>query len=558
MASIQKKRIKGRLYYYAVQTARVDGKPRVVWQKYLGKAEDIVRRLEAGTTEPSFARITSFGAVAALYDLARRLELVETINRHAPKRRQGVGVGEYMLLAAVNRVLAPASKTQLAAWYERTALTHLLRVRPEQITSQRFWDHMSYLDEDCITRIEAELSARMVRDFNLDLHCLVYDTTNFVTYIDSASPGTLAKRGHSKARRGDLKQVNLALMVTLDAHIPLFHQVYPGNVTDGTQFFTITADLVRRYRAFQEHCRDVTLIYDKGNNARENQTGIDESPYHFVGSLAPSHHRDLLAIPLADYVDLKPPFAGEKALRTTKRVMGVERTVVVTYNESLFAGQIQGLSQHLTRAVRGLGELRRNLTKPRRGRKPSPATVEKRIREILSAQHMKTILKAEVDFDVQPPALNYHTDQDALHGLTSTLFGKGILFTGRDDWSNEQIVAAYRGQSQVEAAFRQMKDAHFVSWEPMFHWTDQKIRVHAFYCVLALTLSSLLQREVARQGITLSADRLLKTLDDIHEVAAVYPDSAKRKDAIVLSERNREQQQLFDLLGLGRYTIASR
>lgn len=555
MASIQKKRIKGKIYYYAVQSARVDGKPRVVWQKYLGKAEDIVRRLEA---EPSTAKITSFGAVAGLYALARRLELVETIDRHAPKRNQGVGVGEYMLLAAVNRVLAPTSKAQLAAWYEGTALTHLLRVQPRQLTSQRFWDHMSYLDEDCIARIEAELSARMVREFDLDLRCLVYDTTNFVTYIDSTNPGTLAQRGHSKAKRGDLKQVNLALMVTLDAHVPLFHQVYPGSINDSTQFSTVTADLVRRYRVLQEHCRDVTLIYDKGNNSPDNQGQIDDSPYHFVGSLVPSHHRDLLAVPLVEYMDLKPPFAGEKAYRTTKLVMGVERTVVATYNENLFAGQIQGLSQHLTRTVRGLRELQKALIKPQGERKRGPATVEKRIREILSAQHMKTIVKVGLDSDAQPPALSYHIDQEALHALTSALFGKSVLFTDRHDWSNEQIVAAYRGQSQVEAAFRRMKDPHFVSWEPMFHWTDQKIRVHAFYCVLALTLASLLQREVARQGISLSVDRLLQKLNDIREVAAIYPESAKRKDAIVLSHMDREQNQLFDLLGLARYTIATR
>ena len=164
----------------------------------------------------------------------------------------------------------------------------------------------------------------------------------------------------------------------------------------------------------------------------------------------------------------------------------------------------------------------------------------------------------ELDFDRQPPRLDYAIDQDAFHEVTSTCFGKSILFTDQSEWSNEDIIHAYRGQSQIEAAFRCMKDPHFVSWSPMFHWTDQKIRVHAFYCVLALTLTSLLHREVSRSGLDLSIPGLLQALGGIQEVAVIYPESARRKNSIVLRKRTPEQQQLFDLLDLGRYTIASR
>ncbi len=34
-----------------------------------------------------------------------------------------------------------------------------------------------------------------------------------------------------------------------------------------------------------------------------------------------------------------------------------------------------------------------------------------------------------------------------------------------------------------------LKDPKVVSFSPMFHWTDHKIRVHAFYCVLALMVA---------------------------------------------------------------------
>ena len=66
------------------------------------------------------------------------------------------------------------------------------------------------------------------------------------------------------------------------------------------------------------------------------------------------------------------------------------------------------------------------------------------------------------------------------------------------------IVSAYRSQYHIEDAFKQMKNPDFLGWIPMFHWTDSKIQVHAFSCVLALLLTSLLQRELARKASALS------------------------------------------------------
>ena len=82
------------------------------------------------------------------------------------------------------------------------------------------------------------------------------------------------------------------------------------------------------------------------------------------------------------------------------------------------------------------------------------------------------------------------------------MFGKRILFTNRDHWPIADVVAAYRSQSEVESGFRQLKDPHVVSFSPMHHWTDQKIRVHVFYCVLALTVAHLMRRQADQAGLT--------------------------------------------------------
>jgi len=46
MASITKKKIKGNIYYYVRESKRIDGKPKIVWQKYLGTIENIINAVE--------------------------------------------------------------------------------------------------------------------------------------------------------------------------------------------------------------------------------------------------------------------------------------------------------------------------------------------------------------------------------------------------------------------------------------------------------------------------------------------------------------------------------
>ncbi len=175
MASIIKKIIRGRPYYYARECRRVDGKPTIVWQKYLGRADDIIAALapsHAGAKAPAQPReavITDFGAVVALYDLAQQLKLIDHIDRHVPKTGTGPSGGTYLLLAAVNRCVAPRSKAQMARWFEGTALRRLLDVRPQQLTSQRFWDHMARVSPQAIQRIDRDLIAHLVARFEIDV-----------------------------------------------------------------------------------------------------------------------------------------------------------------------------------------------------------------------------------------------------------------------------------------------------------------------------------------------------------------------------------------------------
>jgi transposase len=569
MASIIKKTIRGRAYYYARECRRVDGKPTIVWQKYLGRADDIIAALAPSrptTKRPARRReavITEFGAVVALYDLAQQLQLSDHIDRHVKKAGPGPSVGTYLLLAAINRCVAPCSKVRLARWFEGTALRRLLNVRTEQLTSQRFWDHMARISPQAIELIERDLTGHLVRRFEIDVRRVLFDATNFFTFIDTFnSRCTLAQRGKSKEGRAALRIVGLALLVTADFHIPLFHRTYPGNQPDGPTFAGLTAELIERHRLIAGQVESVTLIFDKGNCSADNLQAVENSPYHFISSLVPTYHPELLKIPARRFGSLEADgLPGVLTYRTTKKIFGIERTVVVTYNEALFVAQSRTLLREIAKRQRQLGELQARLLRHqkgevRSGKRPTTAGVRKTIDGYLKARHMKELFEIQLNEHEGLPVLTYQFRTAAWRALQRTLLGKTILFTDHASWSDAEIVRGYRGQYQAESAFRCLKSPHHVSLRPQHHWTDQKIRVHVFYCVLALLLCSVLRRQLHRHGIDRSIPALLEDLGRIREVGILTPGRSEGEPPqleMTLSRLTKEQRQLYDALDLGRY-----
>jgi transposase len=525
MASLTPKVVHGHRYWQIVTSRRIDGKPRQIVLAHLGTADALLARLQLRPGEPVKARVQEFGLLAAAWNLAHRLQLVSLIDRHVPKRQQGASIGQYLLLAALNRLASPKSKAQMANWYQQTALRRWLPLSRKQLRSQRFWDAMAAVDEQAIRKIEAHLSQQLVDCFAIDVRCLCFDCTNFDTFIDSRTPSKIPQRGHAKSKRTDLRVVGLALLVSTDFHIPLFSHTYPGNQPDSVTFGSVTEELIERYRLLAKNLEHVTLIFDKGNNSKENLEQLTH--YHIVGSLVPSQHADLLGIPLDRFQPLNDfRLKGVTAYRTAKEVFGRRWTIVLTRSQELLHGQLRGIAQVLRKRRRALAELQRKLKKSQqadaRGKSYTWKSLQAHAKKLSSGQYIQNILRVSVHRHCGDLALTYRTDEHALERLIETTLGKRILFSDNHEWTTEEIILAYRSQHHVEAAFRTMKNPYFVGWEPMYHWTDQKIRVHALYCVIALTLAGLLHREVRRAGLELGLEAILQELSSIREVLNLY------------------------------------
>jgi transposase len=571
MASIIKKKVKKYFYYYLVESARVNGKPRIISQKYLGTAKDIGNAIDLSKTsvipEPEYSAVLDFGAVSALFDLAERIGVRDIINAHVGKRLQGLSVGDSMLLAAINRAVSPSSKNGFFNWFDKTVLhNHFPAANRSSLSSQGFWNNMSQLTEDKIRAIEDELTKTIVERYDLSTECLLFDNTNFFTYLDTSNPATLAKRGNSKEKRSDLKIIGLSLMASPENNIPLFHETYPGNTNDAKRFAEIIGLLKERYQKIHRGGEGITLVFDKGNN---NESNIDEllneepCSFHFVGGLRLNQCPDILDIPREKYLSLEgESFKGTMVCRTTKRMYNQETTVVATYNPRLFDAQLDGVLGNIQKCEYKMRELQKSLEDRAsggitKGKKPTADSVISKISAILSAQHMKEVFDFAVSASADGmPAITYSLNEKKLSDLKNRVLGKSILFTDHKDWSNEKIVATYRAQYHVEECFKQMKDTEYLGFRPVLHWTDQMIRVHAFYCVLALMLCCVLNREIEAMGYKMSINAMLNMLSEVQQVITAFPQRGKKH--ISKSSYSRLEgtaKNIIDRHGLMKYQV---
>jgi transposase len=562
MAFIVGKKQDGKTYYYLAESARVDGKPRIVSQRYLGSAEEIAARLsESGPGEPDRSRHLAFGDVAATFDMLRRLRVAEIVDEVVGSRRvdAGASVGTYIALAALNRVVDPCSKLAFSDWWHKTAGDRWLRLPAGALDHRRFWDAMDQVSQAQLEEIERRVVEGMVETFGVDLSGLVLDMTNFATWIDSANErAPIAQRGHSKQKRSDLRICGLGLVVSTDGGVPLVSLAYPGNRPDVTQFATMVNELVARFGTLYPDGKGerLTLVYDAGQNSGDNYETLDHTPLHFVGSLPPSDHPELLATAKNRYkvVD-KQAFPGLTAFETTKVVFGKQRRLVCCHSDGLHDKQSRGFDQTLAKVRRQLTEIQSRLA--RGHTRKSKEGVQAEIAAILAPRWVSRVVSATLTGDKPGELrLEFHTDDKARAMLEDELFGKRILFT---DKTPEQaclatIVAEYRSQEVVEADFRQMKDPNVVSFSPMFHFTEQKIRVHIFYCVLALMVAKLMVREADRAGMHMSVRALLSSLSGIEETVLLYKGERGRPRARrMLTEQDATQHRLYDLFGLDAY-----
>jgi len=565
MASIVGKRRGTATYYYLVESARVDGKPRIVSQEYLGTADELAAAMRGGGLGlPDATRHKEFGAVAAAWGMLEDLGVARIIDEVTGPRPPGqpLSTGTYLALAALNRLVAPCSKAALADWWKTTAADRFARIPAPALDHRRFWDAMHAVTLEQLGEISRKIAVKIVQTGGVDVSSVALDMTNFATFIATGNgKAPVAQRGKAKQKRSDLRLVGLGLVVTRDGGIPLTWHAYPGDKPDVTQFPGMIDQLKAQYAAVCDAAgiaadgADMTVVFDAGQNSAANFTHLAGTGLHWIGSVPASDCPDLTALPASkrSVVD-KDRFGGLTACDTRREAYGAERRAILTHSPELHAAQAAGFTgTTLAKAGRKLDGLAATLARGKTRRSKEKVTAE--IEKITAKPWVRRVITWQLAGG-QPKdlRLTWHIDPQARAELEEEIFGKHVLITSHDDWTVPDVVTGYRSQSEAEFSFRQMKDTRVVSFSPMHHWTEHNIRVHVFTCVLALQLAHLMRLQAARAGLRMSVRELLRELGGIGETILLYHgDRGRPRAHRMLTETTPVQDKLTATFGLVRY-----
>lgn len=494
------------------------------------------------------------GDVGALLWVAEQIELIKRIDEACGCGEPSAGptIGELVLAVAVQRACAPSAKCHLSSFLA-SCVPRVSCLPASAFTGQTFHRLASRLSAQQMESAQIAIARAAAAKFDLSTDVLAFDTTNFDTHIATTTPGELARRGHAKSKRSDLRVVGLAVLVSETGHVPLLHRTYPGNGSDQSVLGDCLKALGQLHEALDdaEHrhpgCR--TLVRDGGSWSEQLELDLDVEGYYSLISLPLSHSASQWALEQAAQRGAMRPLGGKlgevRAARLRNRVGELDRTLIVVESQELLRGQKRGIALALGKAKEELRTLERIAARGRTTRE----ALEDRVRKALRREHLSEFVVAQVSECGGRLSLDWHVDSALRRRLERTRLGRRVLCTDHHNWSTGRIVSAFRGQWNVEEVFRRAKKGGLVPWGPSYQWADNSLRLHTFATVIGLTLVSLTRLAL---GSRQSAVGMTKTLGEVKAtlVRVRTKDRGRRPTVMLgpdLSPEQRKAVKRFDL-----------
>jgi hypothetical protein len=558
LMNIFERQVGGRRYRIASQSLWDPAKQRpFARQAVLGSADpapvaDLAATCAVGT------RLV--GDIGALVWVAEQLDLIKLIDQACGLKapRSGPTVGEMVLAVAVQRACAPAAKCHLAAFLD-SCLPRLSCLPGSAFTGQSFHRLATQVTEQHLEKAQIEIARSVLRRFELSTDVLAFDTTNFDTFIATTTPGKLARRGHAKSKRKDLRVVGLATLVSETGHVPLLHRTYPGNGSDQTVLGECMDALGKLHDALEDGDRRTrpgcrTMVRDGGSWSEQLELDLDAAGYYTLISLTLSHSAAQLALEHAARRGVMKSLGGKLGevraarLRLPVGDAGLDRTLLVVESPELQRGQKRGIAVALRKAKVELVKLERLAAKGRVQRE----ALEERVRKVLQREHLSEFVVATVKETGGRVSLHWYVDASRRRHLERTRLGRRVLCTDHHNWSNGRIVYAFRGQWNVEELFRRAKKGGIAPWGPSHQWADNSLRLHTFATVIGLTLVSLVRLTL---GSGESAQSTMKTLSELKAtlVRVRAKGRGRRATEMLAPDVTAEQRKAIKIFELDRW-----
>ncbi|EQD26269.1 transposase IS4 family protein [mine drainage metagenome] len=282
---------------------RINGKPRVVKETYIGDMNNLARMIESRSEDVN-AYSLAFGITAGILMMEKEIGIRNIIDERTGHRNNGLSPGDYALIFIMNRLSDPRSKSRIHEWMQGDFSSTLYH----SVTAHGFWNMMDRFSDDDMKKIKDQIREKLI-SLGYDDSRLFVDGSNFYTFMEE---NDMAKRGHNKKHRYDLNQVSYYIAANYD-YIPFYGDSYPGNIPDVSTFSMIVESTLE----------DSTLIFDRGYNSKDNINLIRKRKY--LGALIQSDHNDLMAIPVEN----------DSFTETRKNVYGRDHRIIVYHSSKL-------------------------------------------------------------------------------------------------------------------------------------------------------------------------------------------------------------------------------
>ena len=490
----------------------------------------------------------------------------------SPKIIKGLPRGRVLLLAMIHRAVEPGSKREFASWCRETSLPYTLQFDADQLDSAAFWEAMDQISEEEITEAWNRIIRKLMELTGIDIQQFHLDYSNYYTFINTTNGRcVICKRGHNKQKRDDLLQFSLAALTASSLNVPLVWQLYEGNTNDKTEFPAFTAHIRKQLLSQGIDPGEVTICFDGGSNSEENFSDLG---FHFVCAHSLKGLKELYDIDLSQYTQVVLKNGRKRQAYSLPSLVfsGIHGSGVLVFSEALRDGQIAQLKRDVTAIHEAIADVQARLSNkrsslytqlkkrketfrhmlrdaedynakleqeeqerqkagiPKRGkpRKSKPLPEWDPDQEMLGivqnaifnkhkycAEFIRVSLKRNGD---ETYVLEWEIDDAAQSAYTNKYYGKKLIVTDHTDWTMADILNEYTDQECIEnGIFRTSKDVDHFAIRPQYHWTDQKIRVHVFLCLAAITIAEVMRKHFENQGIRLPKAALLDRLKEIRE-----------------------------------------
>jgi transposase len=445
----------------------------------------------------------------------------------------------------LNRLICPSSEHAMPDWIRRTALGDILQEDFSELEDEALYRNLDRLHPNRET-IERALAENEKTLFNLDDTVYLYDLTS--TYFEGqATANPQAKRGYSRDKRPDCKQVVVGLVLDRDG-FPKAHEIFDGNTQDRRSLDQMLDALEKR----TGKKLGATVIVDRGMAFEENLEQIGKRKLHYLVAGRQSERNQWLEELENDdgweQVHRTPsprnPFQKKTRVEIKRQQKG-DIVYLLCRSEGREEKDRAIREKQETKLIADLNRLQQRVAK---GRLKRENKIQQAIGRLLE-RYPRVARYYQISYDAVQKNLSWNELADK-KVTAKKLDGSYVLKTDRQDLSADEIWRTYILLTHVEDAFRDIKSP--LMERPIFHHLQNRTQTHIFLCVLAYHLLAAIEHRFLQAGVHTSWGTIRDQLRTHQVITIVLPEDDHGRVLTIrkATTPESEHRQIYATLGI--------